>query len=209
MGKSPWGWAKWGTMTSRRLFVAGLAATLAGCGPQAPVYQDALADLGRTRTDSVPLDVPVTAGPTQAVTFGSNVEAFLKYNDAGIKYAASVGAGQKILAEGNPQVLIDGGIAILRRRYPNLKSVDDLVSAQRQKFATTFVLDVRNKHGIWPGDKTTMDLIVIAFDAQMKPVSRLMGHGEIFIKPYVVPEVGVANQMALADLDAKAQRLLN
>ncbi|MBV8393297.1 MAG: hypothetical protein JOY81_08955, partial [Alphaproteobacteria bacterium] len=78
-------------MTSRRFFVAGVVMTLAGCGPQAPVYQDALADLSRTRTSDVPLDVPVTAGPTQAVTFGSNVEAFLKYNDAGLKYAASVG----------------------------------------------------------------------------------------------------------------------
>ena len=196
-------------MTSRRLFVAGLAAILVGCGPQAPVYQDALADLGRTRTDDVPPDVPVTAGPTQAVTFGSNVEAFLKYHDDGLKYGAAWGAGQKILAEGNPQVLVDGGISILRRRYPTIKSVDDLASAQKQKAATTFVLDIRTKHGTWPGDKTTMDLIVIAFDAQMKPISRLTGHGEIYIKPYVVPELGVANNMALADLDAKAQRLLN
>jgi len=153
--------------------------------------------------------VPVVAGPTQAVTFGSNVEAFLKYNDAGLKYAASVGAGQQLLAEGNPQNLVDGGVNTLRRRYPNIKAVDDLATAQRQKFATTFVLDIRNKAGMFPGDKTTVDLIIVAFDAQMKPLSRIEGHGEVTIKPYVVPEVGVAYRMVLADLDTKAQRLLN
>jgi hypothetical protein len=48
----------------RRAFVVGAVAGLAGCGPQAPPYQDALADIARTRTDDVPLDVPVQAGPT-------------------------------------------------------------------------------------------------------------------------------------------------
>jgi hypothetical protein len=193
----------------RRAILAGFAAMVAGCGPKAPEYQDALADLSHTRTSDVPLDVPVTAGPTQAVTFGSNVEAFLEYNDKGLKYAASVGASQKLLAEGSPQVLVDGAVGILRRRYPELKAVDDLATARRQKFATTFVVDIRNKAGIWPGDQTTIDLIIIAFDAQMKPVSRLVGHGAVTIKPYVVPEVGLANRQALADLDAKAQRLLS
>ena len=194
---------------SRRAFVVGAMASLAGCGPQAPQYQDALADIARTRTDDVPLDVPVRAGPTQAVTFGSNVEAYLKYHEEGVKYAASVGAGQKLLAESHPQVLVDGGISILRRRYPNLKSVDDLASAKRQGFATTFVLDIRTKAGILPGSQTTVDLIIIAFDAQLKPISRIVGHGAITIQPYVVPDVGAANRQALGELDAKAQHLLN
>lgn len=194
---------------SRRAFIVGAVASLAGCGPQAPQYQDALADIARTRTDDVPLDVAVRAGPTQAVTFGSNVEAYLKYNDEGVKYAASVGANPNLLADYKAQVLVDGGIAILRRRYPNLKSVDDLASAQRQGFATTFVLDIRAKAGVLPGSQTTIDLIIIAFDQQIKPVSRIVGHGAITIQPYVAPDIRPANRQALGELDAKAQQLLN
>lgn len=147
------------------------------------------------------------AGATTAFTFGSNVESFLKYHDDSIKSA--IGASQKILADSDPQVLVDGGVAVLRRRYPNIKPVDDLKAAERGKISTTFVLDILTKHGIWPGDVTTIDIIVIAFDGQMVPVSRLNGHGTLTVRPYVAPDIGAANRMAIADLDAKAARLLN
>jgi hypothetical protein len=40
---------------SRRAFVVGAVASLAECGPQAPQYQDALADIARTRTGDDPI----------------------------------------------------------------------------------------------------------------------------------------------------------
>ena len=197
-------------MKSLRRCAAVLAALiiLAGCGPQAPVYRDTLADLSKARAADVPLDIPVKAGPTTAFTFGSNVESFLKYHDDSISAVSSF-ASQKILSDANPQVLVDGGVSVLRRRYPAIKAVDDLKAAERAKISTTFVLDILTKHGIWPGDVTTIDIVVIALDGQMMPVSRLNGHGTLTVRPYVAPDVGAANRMAIADLAAKAQRLLN
>lgn len=182
---------------------------LAACGPQAPTYRDPLADLSNARAEDAPLDAPVVAGQSVAFTFGSNVESFLKYHDDGVKFAASMGAGQKLLSDGDPQVLVDAGVALLRRRYRAIRPVDDLRSAERGRFSTTFVLDIKTKAGIWPGDQTTVDLIVIALDGKMKPTSRLMGHGAITIRPYVAPDMGEANRQAIADLNAKAERLLN
>jgi hypothetical protein len=184
------------------------AEMLAGCGPQAPAYRDSLADLSTARGVDVPIDMAVTAGPRPAFTFGSNIDAFLKYHDDGVKFAATMGASKQLLADGDPQLLVDGGVSILRRHYPDIKPVEDLKSAARESFSTTFVLDIRTKAGIWPGDETTIDLMIIALDAQMKPVSRLMGHGATTIRPYQPPNVGEANRQAIADLDAKAARLL-
>ena len=186
---------------ARALFLmAALAPLLAGCGPSAPEYKGPVADLSVSGDVAAPMDAPVKAGAVQAVTLGSNVEAFLKYNDEGRKYAASVGAGQKLLDEADPQHLVDGSINVLRRIYPKIVAVDSLEAD------TTFVVDIRNKAGIWPGDQTTIDIDIVAFDARMKPVSRIVGHGAIQIKPYVVPEIGLANREALSNLDAKARQ---
>lgn len=197
-------------MRSSRLvapaLVAALATGLAACGPTAPQYQDAVADLSAGQSTDAPLDAPVKAGAVPVVTLGSNVEAFLKYNDDGRKYAASVGAGEKLLNEADPQVLVDGGISVLRRIYPSLKAVENLAAAKKQKATTTFVLDIRNKAGMFPGDQTTVDLSIVAFDAGMKPVSRVVGRGAVTIKPYVVPEIGLANRQALEALDARARQ---
>lgn len=192
---------------SRRAFVVGAAATLAGCGPQVPTYQDPLADLTTARGAAVPENAPVSAGPTQALTFGSNVERFIKYHDDGTKFAASMGAGQKMLADASPQYLVDGGVAILRQRYPQLKPVNDLATAARERIATTFVLDIQTKAGTLPGTQSTVDIIVIAVDAQQKPISRIRGHGFIVIPGFVAPDLKVANDMALADLRSKVDQL--
>ncbi|MFO1166757.1 MAG: hypothetical protein U1E19_01370 [Rhodoblastus sp.] len=186
--------------------MAAFAPMLAGCGPSAPEYKGPVADLSASREDIAPMDAPVKAGAIQAVTLGSNVEAFLKYNDEGRKFAASVGAGQKLLDEADPQHLVDGSINVLRRIYPKIVAVDSLAAARAKKADTTFVVDIRNKAGIWPGDQTTVDIDIVAFDARMKPVSRIVGHGAIQIKPYVVPEIGLANREALSNLDAKARQ---
>lgn len=188
------------------LFLLAIAPGLAGCGPTAPEYKGPVADLAATREGAAPADAPVKAGAVQAVTLGSNAEAFLKYNDEGRKYAASVGAGQKLLDEADPQHLVDGAINVLRRIYPKIVAVDSLAAARARKADTTFVVDIRNKAGIWPGDQTTVDIDIVAFDARMKPVSRIVGHGAVQIKPYVVPEIGLANREALSNIDAKARQ---
>lgn len=195
----------------RRVFVAGTlgvgALGMSACGPAAPTYQDPLSDLTSARASQAPENAPVHAGPTQAVTFGSNVERFIKYHDDGIKFAASMGAGEKILKDGSPQYLIDGGVAILRQRYPAIRPVNDLASAQREHIATTFVLDIQTKAGMFPGDRTTADLILIAVDAQQKPISRIQSQGYYVIRPYVPPDAKIAYDMALADFKTKIDSL--
>ena len=183
--------------------------SVGGCGPQAPQYVDPLADLSGARGDNVPTDVPVKAGASVALTLGSNVERFLKYHDDGRVYAASVGASKDLLEQGNPQYLVDGGVAILKRRYPKIKSFDDLASAAREHVATTFVLDIRTKAGMYPGDETTVDLTIIAFDAHQKPISKITARGATQIKPYAAPRIRDAHDQALAELTKKADRLLH
>lgn len=196
-------------MFARRGFLFGSLVLLAGCGPQAPTYQDPLADISRARGADVAIDRPVQAGPTTAVTFGSNVERWLKYYDEGNKYAASVGVGPKLLADANPQNIVNGAVAVLRRRYPNIKAVNDLASAAREGIATTFVIDLASKWGMYPGAETTCDITIIAVDTRQQPISRIQAHGVMIIQPFVTPNPLEAPQKALADLDAKAQRLLN
>ena len=106
-----------------------LCLFVSACGPQPPQYRDPLADLASTTGATVPTDLSVKAGPTVALTLGSNVERFLKYHDDGNAYAASVGANKALLEEGNPQYLVNGSIDILKRRYPRIKSVESLTSA--------------------------------------------------------------------------------
>jgi hypothetical protein len=191
----------------RRLFVAGALAVGACAGPQAPTYQDPLADLTSARASAAPENAPVRAGPTQAVTFGSNVERFIKYHDDGQKFAASMGAGQKLLKDASPQYLIDGGVAIMRQRYPAIRPIDDLATAQRERIATTFVLDIQTKAGTFPGTRTTADIILIAVDAQQKPISRIQSQGYYVIQAYTPPDAKLAYDMALADFKAKVDSL--
>lgn len=198
-------------MGAARLIVPCLLFCFAamGCGPQPPQYRDALADLSKVRAVDVPVDLGVRAGPSVALTLGSNVERFLKYQDDGNAYAASLGFGKKLLDQGNPQHLVDGAIAILKRRYPSIRTVEDLQSAAGQKVTTTFVVDIRTKAGMYPGDHTTVDLSIIAFDAQQKPTSRIAAHGATMIRPYETPRIREAHDQALNELSRKADRLLN
>ncbi|CAN5922502.1 hypothetical protein BH11PSE3_BH11PSE3_28530 [soil metagenome] len=186
-----------------------LAATLAvgACGPQTPAYQDPLADLTSVKGAAVPENAPVQAGPTQAMTFGSNVERYIKFHDDGIKFAASMGAGPKVLKDSSPQYLIDGGTSILRQRYPAIRPVDDLATAQRERIATTFVLDIKTTFGTVPGTKNTCEITLIAFNAQQQPISRIVSRGEITIPGFVVPDVKAAYDMALTNFKAKVDSL--
>jgi hypothetical protein len=183
--------------------------SIIGCGPQPPQYRDPLADLSSARGVTVPENISVKAGPTVALTLGSNVERFLKYQDDGNAYAASLGFGKKLLDQGNPQHLVDGAVGILKRRYPKIKTVDDLASAASQRFSTTFVIDIQTKAGMYPGDHTTVDIVVIAFNAEQKPTSRIAARGATQIRPYESPRIREAHDQALTELSGKADQLLN
>lgn len=198
-------------MIERRwVILGGVAAGLAGCGPAAPAYRDPLVDLagGKLRAEDVPLDAPVKAGRSVAWTFGSNATGFVDYADAGRRYASSVGTSDATLKQADPLIMIDGSVALLRSRYPNIKLVNDLATAARQHIDTTFVLDLRLVWGIWPGDPITADLMLIALDGQQRPLSRMTGHGEVTIRAYVTPDPRPAYDHALLELKEKMNRLL-
>jgi hypothetical protein len=186
-----------------------LCLSVSACGPQPPQYRDPLADLTSSTGITVPTDAAVKAGPTVVLTLGSNVERFLKYHDDGNAYAASVGASKELLAEGNPQYLVNGSIDILKERYPRIKTVESLAAAARERASTTFVVDIQTKAGMYPGDHTTVDLVIIAFDARQKPISRIAARGATEIRAYAPPRIREAHDQALSELSRKANRLLN
>ncbi|MCA0303602.1 MAG: hypothetical protein LCH95_14455 [Proteobacteria bacterium] len=187
----------------------GVVGGVAACGPTAPEYRDPLADLTSAQGAAVPENVPVRAGATVGLTTSNNVEQFLKYSQDGVKFAASMGASQALLKDGDPQYVVNTSIAIVRERYPQLQPVPDLATAQARHFDTTFVLDLRTKAGTMPGTRTTCDIILIAFDAQMRPISRIASHGYWTIPGYQTPDPKAAYNMALADFRSKAAQLLS
>ena len=62
---------------------------------------------------------------------------------------------------------------------------------------------------MYPGDHTTVDLVIIAFDAQQKPISRIAARGATEIRPYAPPRIRQVHDQALSELSTKADRLLN
>jgi CO dehydrogenase/acetyl-CoA synthase delta subunit len=112
--------------------------------------------------------------------------------------------------DGNsPKDLVAGTVDIIKRRYPGAAYVQSLAAAQRDGASTTLVVDIQTKAAMYPGDHSTVELVIIAFDAAQNPVSRITARASIQIKPYVPPNIRQAYDQALGELSRKADRLLN
>jgi hypothetical protein len=195
-------------MGSRRTFVIGGALALAGCGGPPPDYNDPLKDLHTLPASSAPLDAPAKVGSPVALVPGSNIEKLLQYNDAAAKGVQSMLlVNTAALEDGNVQYLISGAVQVLRRRWPDLASVDDLATAVRRKFTSSIVLDVAVVLGARTGQSTTARLTAILLDAAENPLSRLESSGTTTVGfPAVTSRFKEASNIALQEFQDKLSR---
>jgi hypothetical protein len=181
---------------------------LAGCGGPPPDYEDPLKGLHTLPASNAPLDAPAKVGPHVALVLGSNIEKLLQYDDAAVKGVLSMpSVSWAALEDGNVQYLITGAVQVLRKRWPDLESVDDLATAARRKFASSIVLDIAVVLGSRTGQDTTARVTAILFDAGQNTLSRLETSGTTTVGfPAVTARFKEASNIALADFQEKLGR---
>ena len=140
---------------------------------------------------------------------GSNIERVLQQRsdaDAVVKaFGPLTNTGQ--LADQDPQYVITGVIGVLRERYSRLQPVDDIATAAQRKFASTLVLDITIRIGASTGQKTTVALVAIAFDARQQPQSRIDASGTTTVGyPAFTAKQKEASDLAIAAFKAKVDR---
>ena len=111
------------------------------------------------------------------------------------------------MADQDPQYVITGVIGVLRERYSRLQPVDDIATAAQRKFASTLVLDITIRIGASTGQKTTVALVAIAFDARQQPQSRIDASGTTTLGyPAFTAKHKEASDLAIAAFKAKVDR---
>jgi hypothetical protein len=87
--------------------------------------------------------------------------------------------------------------------------VDDLATAKRRGFRTTFVVDVQSHHLTTAFDTNHVAMTYIVMDADQNPLSRFTGEGTSNgVYGSMDAHFRDAVAMATANLDAKATQLL-
>jgi hypothetical protein len=191
--------------------IAATFVALAGCSYD-PHYQDPLAKLTNVPAASVPLDVPVRVEQPVALVPSENSAAIIQAaHEAAEALAPWRGIiSDHIWAEGDPQYMLNAAVAVLRRRYPQIVLLDDLATARQRGMRTAFVLDIQVHHLTSAFDTNTVDILLIALDANQRPVSRFVGHGTSSTNyGSMDPHFDQAVVRAVQDFDAKAGQLLN
>ena len=126
-----------------------IAASLAGCNYD-PAYVDALHGLANVPSTSVPQDVPVIVEQPVALVPSENSAMLLQsvkdYIDSTNGKLGKALMPDYEWADGDPQPMVDGAVNVLRRRYPKAELVDDLATAKKRGFRTTFVIDIQSHH---------------------------------------------------------------
>ena len=196
----------------------GLAAVLAVTGALAgcaggPDYVDPLAGLAKVPAASVPQDAPVTVQDPVALVpsenSAKNLDMSAEFEQSANGKLVKALVSDRIWADGDPQQLVNGAVGVLRRRFPKIVLVDDLATARRRGFRTTFVVDIQFHHLVSAFDTNHVAITYIVMDAGEKPVSRIVGEGKSGTSyGSMDPHFRDAVAMSVADLEAKATQLL-
>lgn len=194
------------------LFAGAALASCAGVPP--PQYQDPLAGLLNQSSATIPADAPVKIEQPVVAVMSGNVELYLKYVQQGIQSArdcASCIIGPT-LQDMDPKAAAARIVGTLKARFPNVRLVDDLNEALRAGAKTVCVIDFQAVLGDHSGATTRADITTIFLDHEMRPISRISGHGS-FVIPFPTlaspgPGLQKALTEALQELDGKFATLL-
>jgi hypothetical protein len=185
-----------------------------------PRYGDALAGLYGAPAGSVPKDVAInyyapgggSGKPgrtvlTMALVPGANYAKLHDYlgragND--LLSVAPSGAQDDLALE----PVLTKATDIIKEHYPWMVLSGDLATAQRRNASLTLVLDIRGRLAAKNGDQTAVQIEVIAFNDQHKPVARFVSQGTAYPSASGY-DFALAAKNALADLTGKANAYFN
>lgn len=186
-----------------------------------PRYSDALAGLYGAPASRVPKDVainyyapgggsgkPGRAVLTMALVPGANyqkAEEYLFRAGGDIAKTSSDSMARNELAI---RPVLTKATDIIKDRYPWMVLNSDLATAQKSNASLTLVLDIRTKLAAKNGDQTAVQIEVVAFNDQHKPVARFVSQGAAYPDSYGYGFTKAADN-ALADLAGKANAYFN
>lgn len=187
-------------------------AALASCGVPPPPYQDPLAGLLNQSSATIPVDAPVTIEQPVAAVMSGNVETYLKYAvhvQQDIRDCIGCIKGPA-LQDVEPKALAARIVGAIKARFPDVKLVDDLNEALRMGAKTVCVIDLQATMGDHSGATTHAEITAIFLNREMRPISRITGHGS-FVIPFPSTLTAHLQEVvadALKELDAKFATLL-
>jgi hypothetical protein len=198
-------------MIRKYLALAGLLVSLDACtGPPPPTYTDAFSGIYKQSAASVPADVAVTVQSPVGIILSDNMDAYIGWVKAQEEYWHVAAINPVAEADGNPTFVANQVLAMLKSRVPDATKVHDLREAVGAGKKAVVLIDLRATFSALYGAKTTnMDIVAYFFDASMKPVSRIAGHGEHKMGFVYEPTLQIATDRAVKDLDAKISTLVH
>lgn len=185
-----------------------------------PRYGDALAGLYGAPASRVPRDVainyyapgggsgkPGRAVLTMALVPGANYAKLHDYLGRASNDLLSVAPGG---AQGDLALepVLTKATQIIRTHYPWIELTNDLATAQKHNTSLTLVLDIRGRLAAKNSDQTAVQIEVVAFNDQHKPVARFVSQGIAYPGSNGYGFSSAANN-ALADLTGKANAYFN
>lgn len=157
-----------------------------------PRYSDALAGLYAAPSSKLPRDVPIDyyapggasgkpgrAVLTMALVPGANYTKTRDYlaqasSDIAKSAPSSGGTAQSDL---QLKPVMKQAVDIVKQRYPWIELTDDLAAAQKHNTSLTLVLDIRTRLASKSGGTTAVQIEVIAFNDQHKPIAHFVSEG--------------------------------
>ena len=107
------------------------------------------------------------------------------------------------------QPVLARAVDIIKQRYPWIELTDDLATAQKRNMSLTLVLDIRSRLGRPSGEPTAVQIEVIAFNDQRKPVARFVSEGRVNAGGADGYGFQAAATQALSSLEKKANTYFN
>lgn len=183
---------------------------LSGCLAPPPAYKDPLSGIVPISASAVPLNASIKVEQPIGLIVSDNTESYIEYQKSNTQVAQQFnvnGLNDDLMRDIDPKTLVDSVVSLLRKRYPKITLVDDMNAAAHAGMKSVFVIDVQAVMGNYSGQTTTVDLTLLAFDQQVRPASKITGHGA-YVIPFPADSLHFreAATQALQDLDQKMTR---
>jgi len=167
----------------RLAFLTFLTTSLGACGPARPIYSDPLANIVNANSGAFIADAPVKKAEPFGFILSDNVERFVDYINRSNATLMSYGvlSNTEAVREGNPRFLADLVVNQLKSRYGDIELVNDLNEALQKRKKSVAVIDIQVQLGFGSGSKTRVEIGLLFFDENFKPVSKISAGGSATI----------------------------